>query len=1678
MKTKGVKIIASLLVFMLTFTYISIVQEAFATATNSLNEMAVNNIVSDVNEVANTISEEQASNTNVSRTGNQNADFDVYFEKSGANQYNATKQIGEQTALYAKVIVGEGYLKSSQITFDNPNFKIVSVEKNDYVSSCTENGIVLSKIPSDTVVEIKMNIEPLTGENVAEDSMAKANSAVFNSVYVDKNGKDKTVTGTATVGLVWDTQKNVEFDLDIENVIPYTSTNNKKYVLLQILAKAKLTNNTLPLAGEKLEINLPIIDNNKVEEVVVSAKTMKQITGEDGVNFSSDNYSYNKESNLLKIEASNVKDSNGKISWKKDAQDEYIVTAVYSADNINLEASNYTAKCTGTASLITANKIETSKVLEKTLTISKEKTKSIVDYEIKANTAKVSKGQIYANYNRNEKQETEYEETIIANITYANMVEKIAINQKPDSFSNSEISGSTTYEGINYTYFKELSIAKGNFEKILGLDGKVNIYNGTTLLATVNSDMKVNQANNYVVDLSTYNTNDIKIETTKPVKEGKLVFNVRKAIKGDVGYSISQMKEFTDLQMNLSANTSYKNITNAEEVAKTGTVQFTEPETKAEFVIDNPTLSTVVENKNVKLTAVLRTDSLDCRLYKDPTIRVTFPSYMEKINVKEIRLYFETEGTKLSSNGGNWITNENGTKTLEIALDGTQTEYTLGAISKGINLTITADITLNKLTASKQDKIIMTYTNNYIENEEKTLGAPVDVVAPTGVVTISSVSDYAEGAEEVTVISEESSAARIATMADPRTATFNMTVLNNYNNTIDNLVVLGRTLFAGNKEVETGSDLNSNINIPLVGEITTSGIDSNKVKVYYSENGTATKDLTLESNGWTLQPTDFKKVKSYLIVVENYTMQTAEALGFSYRVAVPANLEYNQFAVANYIAYFNNNLATGTIQDKEVSTIFGLSTGTGPVLDVNVTSDTAEDKELVKGDEVNLTLTIKNVGTETANNVVAKIVDINCFMLVNDSSTIEIGNIPAGGTITKQIGLVTTNTLEDREVAETKFQITSDNISKTLEDIVVKHTILKTYFTTSTTIISKADVIQEEDEFQYYVGFVANGSYNEETEELDKSEKDVKLELDIPKDIEYKNVEVKTTKLGVESDITNTVTSSYNPITRRLTVNFPEVDTQLEKQVYITVKVNKLETNVYDKVINVEATLSGRDARAQRVSFSNVRIGKPGFKITQTSSIPASADILPGEDFIYSFEIENLSRLALDDVQITDILPKELVFSRMEVTAEGGTKTNKFTKDESGNPITTIDFDSREKVKVDVLVSAKALDEEKEITNYLKLKYSNMEEVESNRITHTIKAIERNPNNPSDDEGDKPFSDLTKRIMGVVWLDKNSNGIKDADEEKVKNVDVLLFNNTTGKVVTNELGEMLVSTTNSDGLYSFINVPQGKYTVIFLYDTANYSATTYQKDGVATDSNSDAIDKEIVIDGENRLAGITEEIVVQNTNVYNIDLGLVENPKFDLRLDKTVSKITVQDSEKTETTDYNRTKLAKKDLVGSKVNDTTIVVEYKIAVTNEGGVAGYVKKIADYIPKEMKFTTDLNPDWYISQDREILNSSLADTLLKPGETKEVTLVLTKKMSSESLGLMSNTAEIYESYNDLGLKDIDSKVANKATEEDDISSADILITVKTGEAIMFVALSLGIIAVIGISAIIIKKKVLR
>lgn len=69
------------------------------------------------------------------------------------------------------------------------------------------------------------------------------------------------------------------------------------------------------------------------------------------------------------------------------------------------------------------------------------------------------------------------------------------------------------------------------------------------------------------------------------------------------------------------------------------------------------------------------------------------------------------------------------------------------------------------------------------------------------------------------------------------------------------------------------------MNLNLNTGISVTGNESGSVKVYYSTNGDATKDLS-NANGWTESTDNIANAKSYMIVFNNYEMVKGSTFTF------------------------------------------------------------------------------------------------------------------------------------------------------------------------------------------------------------------------------------------------------------------------------------------------------------------------------------------------------------------------------------------------------------------------------------------------------------------------------------------------------------------------------------------------------------------------------------------------------------------------------------------------------------------------------------------------------------------------------------------------------------------------------------------------------------------------------
>lgn len=1658
-------------------------------------------------------------------TTNENVEFDVYYD-GGKHTVSADVNAEDTKLNIALKVKKAGYLKDAVVDFSDTNFKIAKTEESDNIQAVdAENKkISFNQINNGENVTETINIALDKKDEISEDMFDRDNTIKFTGTYVNAKGEEVAVKKDIVVHTSWTASTaKAKLDYEITKYIPY-SANNVSKLITQGKITSYVENSVLPIKNTNIEVNAPKINNKYPETVTVVANSTNATNGDaNGDNFSKNNWSYDSTTGKITITVNNNA-VNGKIQWAKNTADEFIVTYIYSSDvyeAVKDSVTRVTYDASSSMNLYVKSGVNKVSAHVDGYEDQTKKIGDIVEFTSNA-TQSISKGYIYNNKNAADenKKETEYVAQYTAHVSYADVIDAIVLKQDIDQFVTANGSEqSTTVGGVNYAYNKTLAISKQEFDKVFGENGKITILNeaGTTL-ATINKDTEVKD-NKIVVNLVPFNTNSITIKTSKPQAEGNVIFEITKALAKNIEYSTSQLKSFTQIKTQVTGTAKNSDI-DIVSTESTKNVDLTEPTQKASITTSNNRLSTIVKNENVEIKVTLENDSSDDTMYTNPKIKITFSENIETINVKDCKVYFDDE-LEIDEDSIMFYENGDGTKTLELKLKGTQTKYN-NVAAKGATVVLTTDITLNTLTPTTNTQITAEITNG--DSTVTNVATDVKYIAPSGVVTTNSMTGY-NGDEKIEVINGESQKALIPTKAEQKEVTYTMNVINNYENTLDHVVVLGRTPFKDNKDVSTSLSLGSNITMPLASGITVTGVDASKVTIYYSENGEATTDLSNSQNGWTTSVTDYTKIKSYMIVLnEDYAMNGGDTITFSYKATLPANLDYDQEVYENYGVFFNNNKTSGTITDKAIATKIGFTTGSIAKLDAKLTSTIGEGASVKSGEILEYELTINNTGVVDAENTTVEIKlppelsfipqdgDDYTYKVPEDeeydeSRYEELLNLPENEVIdlTKYENLISElQQYEDNDVDSEvlkinlgkitanstlkktlKFRAQSDETKKvelkatvgysdmiSVETNTVSNIIEKVYFDTQ--IGSKYKSLKEGETYSFQIALRSSQyNYELENESVDNSRKNTVVTITLPDELEYDSI--KLTRFNEdtfeEDDITSTANVKVSG--RKVTVKVGDVDGERGKTLIINTKVGKLANEVYKKEVTITSNIKADNTETENIDDISVTINKPGINVAQTANIPTGTTISAGEDFAYTFTIQNLSDIYLNDVEFTDALPTEVTFKYLEIVYEDGTIDSSFNINSDGSINTKFYLSAGQKVTINVHVVANSIDNDTEISNKAKFKNEDIGEVETNSVSHIVKHFEKTDVNVDPDDTNKE----TRKVIGTVWVDANKDGVKDANEQRVSGVKVLLLNNNTSNIAMDSNNEQCITTTGTDGSYMFNNVPQGKYSVIFFYDSANYSPTTYKKSGVSDEQNSDAIDKTVNYEGKDQIAAVTEEIVLADKNQFNIDLGIVEDAKFDLKLDKVVQVITVNNGKNTKEHVYN-SKLAKLDFESKYANTSSMVVEYKFTITNDGGIAGYVKKLADYLPEELKFNSELNKDWYEGKDGVIYNASLANTIINPGESKEVTLILTKNMNGDDdFGLINNSAEIYETSNDYGALDIDSTPGNKATNEDDYSTANVLTSVKTGDVVIYTTLIITIITIVGVGIYMIKKKVL-
>lgn len=1513
----------------------------------------------------------------------------------------------DETTLEMQIgVKKEGYFNGS-ITLEKSNFTLKESESK-YVNKIENNTVTLNKINSGETALIDITIEPVKEEIYDAGLLNMESQLNLFGIYRDSSEKDKEINATRTINYQIP-ENNTEENIENRNEIitnKIVTINNEEKRVIQIASNKGLKENNYPMEKIETNITLPTV-NGEYPQVEVNAyfNTMTS-------------YHWEQKNNEIAITLNNEPNAENKILWKNSGTENIIVTLIYNKD-IVLENSEIKMddKITlyNNKELVNANN----------LTINGEEKDSIVQVFSNNVESSMYKGKLYAKLDR------EYESKTMLRTNLASAIEAIKVQEAASKYQAED------FEANANIYYQSTTINKAQMLEILGEEGYITIANSSGTITTITKDTEDIDGNiviNYNEDIA-----EITIETSSPQKSGILELTHKKVIKAT---NIEEIKRASNIVSNVTG--SYNQGTIAQSNAN---IELKEPTTEATIQLDKSSLSTAITNENVEIKATLNSSNEKNDLYKNPVLQIKLPEEVQEVTINSINKSYDANEFTITEY--KVVTAEDGRKIIQVKLQGEQTNY-VGGVAEGIQVILNANITLNKETASKESEINMTYTNEKGVQQIYQTSTPINIISREGTLVYSSLNHYNSEETELATTDNETLTGKMDIQGESITATVERTIINNNDQNMERTVVTGT--------IDEKSTVEATIS-----NVVLNGVEA---KTYYSTQANAKVD----SDTWQ---EDMTEAKSYKIVLEPNAVEVGQVLKVNYELNIPKNLGFDKELYENTtVSYGYGNqtltktasiyLSTPVGDSQEAKDAYTKTTqleGVGNVATVAFTGGKVinDETEVYEGQAIKYQVAITNTTGKDIQNLKVDVQHKNAYLIdevpyeMPDSFDEE--KITTSYYLEEVEGLTnktfTIETLKADETRVIEYQaVVNENVETTEAQIKVAN---QQVFT----IHNK--VLEGDLKLNFQYGSPVNYSIQPGTvissllsvkNISGVTKKDIVVEFEVPEGLklekvaEEENIEIientekylkcKVVSLAKEAtqDIgINLGLSNDNP-TEDMSVNM-DYSAMLENNTYVSNEVtaiNRVEENI-----------------------------KKSLALTQAANIESGSTIRNGDEINYTFTIENKEDETVEIEEFKDSVPEAIEIEKAYYT-KGEEETVIKNTEENVVQLANIKLEANSKMNVSIIGKVNVdKSPTSTIINYATVMEKGELEVRSNEITYTLYVEEDNKEEkPSDDD---PSESEINTISGTIWIDENEDGEKGTAEERIRDVTVKLINADNEQQVETKTDEM--------GSYQFENLQAGRYMVAFEYDTTRYSATEYRKPGVSESVNSDIITNTITLEGITKTVGLTDVIEINESGASNIDAGLIENSVFDLSLDKYVSRVSVINNAGTKTTEYNNTQLAKIELDAKQIANTTVVIDYTINVTNQGELAGYASEIVDYKPNDLTFNSEMNKDWYTTTDGNLHTKILADNLIEPGETKSVTLTLTKKMTEGNTGMTTNTAEIAKSTNDVLITDIDSVAGNQANGEDDMSTAEVIISVRTG-----LAIAIGTITIITILGIMI------
>lgn len=1535
--------------------------------------------------------------------------------------------ITSELNLHLSIAVKEGNLKNVNLDLSNCNFKLKD-----------ESGI--DQINAGETKELDFKIVARNDDQFKLDLLNMESKIKLTGTYSNDN-KTEEVNKEKTVSVKWNAQELYNMDDEtrkatkvLENEIitnkTYTIDGEEKRVV-QVKIKSGIKDNIYPI--EKTQITANPLESGKMEEgkfvaenelkaekVEVVAYSTKATNGKDGsANFGKaeenklGSWQYDSESGKITITVNNNKDENNCVAWAKNAVDEFVITYIYNEESVK-NVNAFRTVVESNLKLYT-DEGEHKKTVRYWVTNTEKAMPIELNIQAPESLSKrnIQKGESFA-------------EAWTLNISNTQIGGNILAVSKIDKLN---IEDSEDIKPV--TYYNATYINKEDFINILGENGEIIILNMATgaELGKITKESTI-ENNDKILGISySENASQIGVQISKPVKAGKLSIASRKTLNiSSVEEYVSKIDKIDSLTINAIAGIQKAGeedfIYSTEIISKQ--ISLVSPKSNAELGInlgkDKETLPVGEENK-VDFTVTLHTSKETDKLFNNPTVQIELPE-----QVKEASIVENTEGIS-NANGLelNGITINN--NIIEVKLTGNQGEY-VDYNGQDTTITFSANLKTPELQLTTTGDIKLTVVNGEEKIEDS---KQVTFSAEKGIILANSISNYNGEEPEILAIKENS---KTGLLSEEKSAIAQVkgTIINNTEKDVENVVVVGN--FAGEGSTIT----------PILKE----QIAVENATVEYSADGQTWEAYNAEKAS---------TYKNYKITFAKLTDKSITT--FTYKIEIPENLGANKSMNSTYAI---------KIEDKaqKAATI---TLETPQKIEIEVSAKAISDT-IYEEQEVTFTVDVTNKSNVTAKNVSLEASLPEELELVSKPENFDI---EAGKTVTKTITSKVKALPEETKQKDITTTIKAipngkEDQAKTVEvKNVVKQALIKATI---------EDAYSDGAEFIYEGGQL--GYKTTITNVSDETLTNVVITSKLPEGTKLNTKEIGVYKYEATEDPDMMKVEKIDIDIKESEKNgsiiyiIPKLEKGQTINIEIKMKADKLDKNVYEKEISYNEVISINEMEDYTLRKDDIVI-KPNYEISFSSENLTDSSrntyVNPGDEISYTLNIKNKTRFTQDiEINISEITGLKQLTKVEEAISIG----NSYTIKKEIKP--------EETYRLDIKGIANDAKEEDSIINFKAIISQIIQDREGISETREIvlkeETTEYRIKGTKTDEPDKPVdpdkpdtpTDKTYSISGTAWLDENEDGIKDEKEKLLKGILVKIKQinkDNVAEYLKGEDGKEITAITDNDGKYEFKELKAGKYIIEFEYNTKTYKLTPVtNKDSVPTAPTT-----------SEGTTVKTDTLDVINENIENINIGLVLNSKFDLELNKYITKVTVQNNSGTTEYNYKNEQLAKVEIKAKQMASSTVLVEYQIEVKNNGAVPGTATVIADYLPKGLKFNSEMNTNWYQGTDGNLYTEELKDIMLEPGESKQVKLVLTKAMTSNSTGTFTNAAEIYEDKNDFGLVDTNSTPANKEQKENDYSTAELIISTATGSPMMYIGIIIISMLILGGGIYLINKKVI-